>query len=117
MKNILRVLLPILILAAGVGSFALMTSMREPPQRVDRPYLGPLVEAIAAPIQKVRVVVEGQGSSTIGDVVIDWQENDIFTLPHWSWISHTGSSETATIFQSTDRDVMRRLDLLREERA
>lgn len=62
MKNILRVLLPILILAAGVGSFALMTSMREPPQRVDRPYLGPLVEAIAAPIQKVRVVVEGQGT-------------------------------------------------------
>lgn len=62
-------------------------------------------------------VVEGQGSSTIGDVTIDWQENDIFTLPHWSWISHTASSDTATVFQSTDRDVMRRLDLLREERA
>ena len=59
--------------------------------------------------------VEGAGSSTIGDVTIKWQKNDIFTLPHWSWISHTASSDTAIIFLSTDRDVMERLNLLREE--
>jgi gentisate 1,2-dioxygenase len=76
------------------------------------------------PTQKVRstsnavcMVVEGAGKSTIGDVTIEWAENDIFTLPHWTWISHTAQSEGAIIFQSTDRDVMRRLDLLREERA
>ncbi len=61
-------------------------------------------------------VVEGAGKSTVGDVTIEWETNDIFTLPHWSWISHTASSNTATIFQSTDRDAMRRLELLREER-
>lgn len=64
----------------------------------------------------VCMVVEGSGTSRIGDVEIAWEENDIFTLPHWSWISHTATSGTATIFQSTDRDVMRRLELLREER-
>ncbi len=61
-------------------------------------------------------VVEGEGKSTIGDRTIAWAENDIFTLPHWSWISHNAASADATIFQSTDRDVMRRLNLLREER-
>ncbi len=60
-------------------------------------------------------VVEGSGKSTIGDVTIEWEKNDIFTLPHWSWNSHTASTDSATIFQSTDRDVMRRLELLREE--
>jgi gentisate 1,2-dioxygenase len=64
----------------------------------------------------VCMVVEGTGTSTIGDTTIDWQENDIFTLPHWNWISHAASSDRAIIFQSTDRDVMRRLELLREER-
>ena len=62
-------------------------------------------------------VIEGEGRSTVGDKTIAWAENDIFTLPHWSWVSHTAAGEGATIFQSTDRDVMRRLDLLREERA
>jgi gentisate 1,2-dioxygenase len=64
----------------------------------------------------VCMVVEGAGTSTIGDVTIHWRENDIFTVPHWSWTSHKAESEDAAIFQSTDRDVMRRLDLLREER-
>ncbi len=61
------------------------------------------------------MVVEGAGKSTIGDRTLAWEENDIFTLPHWSWISHTASTPSATIFMSTDRDVMRRLELLREE--
>ena len=61
------------------------------------------------------MVVEGAGKSAIGDRTLAWEENDIFTLPHWSWISHTASTQSATIFMSTDRDVMRRLELLREE--
>ena len=60
-------------------------------------------------------VVEGNGNSTVGDVTIEWETNDIFTLPHWSWASHTAGLDGATIFQSTDREVMRRLELLRDE--
>lgn len=62
-------------------------------------------------------VVEGAGKSAVGEATIAWETNDIFTLPHWSWISHTARTESAIVFQSTDRDVMRRLELLREERA
>ena len=60
-------------------------------------------------------VVEGSGTSTVGNVTIEWESNDIFTLPHWSWASHTADADGATIFLSTDREVMRRLELLREE--
>ena len=57
-----KILLPLGILIAGAAMFFLLRSMRQPPQRLERPYRGPLVEAIAAPAQKVQVVVEGQGT-------------------------------------------------------
>ncbi len=62
MTRILKILLPVLILVAGFGAFKLLAAMREPPQRAERIYAGPRVEAIAAPPQKVQVVVEGQGT-------------------------------------------------------
>ena len=62
MIRILRILLPIFILAVGFGTFSLLALMSEPPQRAERVYLGPLVEVIAAPPQKVQVIVEGQGT-------------------------------------------------------
>ena len=61
------------------------------------------------------LVVEGEGRSQIGETIFEWTQNDIFTLPHWNWYSHTAASENAKLFMGTDRDVLRRLDLLREE--
>lgn len=62
MMRVVKIVLPIVILALGFGAFQLLASMREPPQRVAPTYAGPLVEAIAAPLQQVQVVVEGQGT-------------------------------------------------------
>ncbi len=62
MMRVFKIVLPVLILAFGFGAFQLLASMREPPQRVSRSYAGPLVEVIAAPLQQVQVVVEGQGT-------------------------------------------------------
>ena len=62
MMRVFKIILPLLILALGYGAYQLLASMREPPQRVARSYAGPLVEAIAAPLQQVQVVVEGQGT-------------------------------------------------------
>ncbi len=62
MKRMLKTLLPILILAVGGTSFVLLKSMKEAPQRIERPHLGPLVETINAPTQQVQVMVEGQGT-------------------------------------------------------
>ena len=61
------------------------------------------------------VVAEGEGSSTIGEQTIQWGKNDVFTLPHGQWISHRASASNTKLFQITDREIFRRLDLLREE--
>jgi gentisate 1,2-dioxygenase len=61
------------------------------------------------------VVVEGEGVTHISDNVIAWRKGDVFTLPHWSWISHKAASDPAQIFQSTDRELLRNLHYLRDE--
>ena len=63
------------------------------------------------------VVAEGEGTSTIGEQRLRWEKNDIFTLPHGQWASHQAASAGAKLFQITDREILRRLDLLREEAA
>lgn len=60
-------------------------------------------------------VLEGEGESTIGEVRHAWHENDVFTVPHWQWASHKATSKRARLFFVSDRDVLRRLSLLREE--
>ncbi len=60
-------------------------------------------------------VVEGSGTSRIGDETLAWGPKDIFTLPHGNWITHRAETGKARFFMVTDRDVLRRLDLLKEE--
>jgi gentisate 1,2-dioxygenase len=60
-------------------------------------------------------VVEGKGTSRVGSETIKWGPKDIFSLPHGNWITHVAESENATIFLVTDRDALRRLDLLKEQ--
>jgi gentisate 1,2-dioxygenase len=60
-------------------------------------------------------VVEGRGVSRVGDDTIRWSAKDIFSLPHGNWITHAAETEKATIFLVTDRDALRRLDLLKEQ--
>ena len=63
------------------------------------------------------VVAQGEGSSSIGGHTLHWGKNDIFSVPQGQWASHKASSPRATLFQITDREILRRLDLLREELA
>ncbi len=63
----------------------------------------------------VCVVVEGEGVSTVGDAEMSWGKKDIFTLPHGHWISHRGASADAKLFEISDREILSRLGLLREE--
>jgi gentisate 1,2-dioxygenase len=60
-------------------------------------------------------VVEGSGTTRVGDETFHWGPKDIFSLPHNNWITHRAESETATLFAVTDRDALRRLDLLKEQ--
>jgi gentisate 1,2-dioxygenase len=63
----------------------------------------------------VGVVVEGTGTSRVGNETFAWQPKDIFSMPHGNWVSHRCQSGSATLFVVTDREVLRRLDLLSEE--
>lgn len=66
--------------------------------------------------EAICVVAGGEGESRIGDHHLTWQRNDIFTLPNWSWISHIARSDDAKLFLVTDRDVIDRLGMLREQK-
>jgi gentisate 1,2-dioxygenase len=63
----------------------------------------------------VCLVVAGEGVSTIGDTTVEWRKNDVFTVPQWHWTSHRAMSPHAHLFMFTDREVLRRVGLLREE--
>jgi gentisate 1,2-dioxygenase len=63
----------------------------------------------------VAVVVEGRGTSQVGDETFAWGPKDVFSMPHGNWITHRIDGEAARLFMVTDRDVLRRLDLLKEE--
>lgn len=63
----------------------------------------------------VCIIAKGSGESTIGSQRVTWEENDIFTLPRWSWTSHRADAGGAILFVVSDREVLRRLDLLRTE--
>lgn len=60
-------------------------------------------------------VVEGHGSSRVGEKTVHWGPRDIFTLPQHQWVSHHSQDGDARLFMVSDRDVLRRLGLLSEE--
>jgi len=65
----------------------------------------------------VCLAVEGEGVSSIGSETFRWQKHDVFTVPYWNWMSHRATSAAAHLFIFTDREVLSRVGLLREETA
>jgi gentisate 1,2-dioxygenase len=62
----------------------------------------------------VCLVCEGSGTTWVGEETVSWSAHDVFSLPHGNWITHR-ANETATLFVVTDRDALRRLNLLKEQ--
>jgi len=117
-----------------VDAFAAMPAAADGSRRIQ--YTNPLTGGVAMPgldcymlapakgvetrpyrtsANMVCLVVEGEGVSTIGEDKLSWVKNDIFSLPRGNWISHRATSTDAKLFQLTDREVLARLDYLREE--
>jgi gentisate 1,2-dioxygenase len=61
----------------------------------------------------VVAVVEGHGSTTSDGTTIEWSPKDVFTLPSGQWMTHR-AGERARLFITSDREILRRLDLLEE---
>ena len=60
-------------------------------------------------------VVSGSGRSTVGEHTFDWSQNDVFSIPHWSFASHMAKDGDASLFIVSDKSAFENLDLLREE--
>ena len=60
-SNSLKLIIPVIVLIAGVAAAALIASGRKAPPRVDRPALGPLVEVVSTEITDVPVIISGHG--------------------------------------------------------
>lgn len=61
------------------------------------------------------LVLEGEGRSEIGETTLAWSRNDIFTLPLGHPISHRATAPGTVLFAFSDREILARLGLLREE--
>lgn len=59
-------------------------------------------------------IVEGHGETRIGDTTVNWGPKDVFTVPQNNWVSHRAVGAPARIFTVSDREVFKRLGLLRE---
>lgn len=63
----------------------------------------------------VAVVARGSGTSRVGDKTIAWEKGDVFTLPHWHWISHCADEADSQVFLMTDRALLEGMGYLRTE--
>ena len=63
----------------------------------------------------VYCVVEGRGSSRVGDSSFEWAPGDIFVVPSWCKVAHE-TDEDAVLFSYSDRPVQKALGWWREER-
>ena len=61
------------------------------------------------------IVVAGEGRSEIGETTLEWRRHDIVSLPHGYWISHVAETEGAYLFEVSDREMLKRLHMLRDE--
>ena len=62
-------------------------------------------------------IVEGTGASEIGSARFEWGPRDVLSLPHGNWIKHRAGAKPARLFFVSDRTVLGRLGLLKEEHA
>lgn len=61
----------------------------------------------------VYCVVEGRGSSTVGEKAFQWSPRDIFVVPSWAPVSHQAEEESV-LFSFSDRAAQKALGLWRE---
>ena len=61
------------------------------------------------------LAVGGEGRSEIGETMIEWRKHDIVSLPHGHWIGHVAGTGGAHLFEVSDREMLKRLHILRDE--
>ena len=59
----------------------------------------------------IYLVVEGAGSTTVGDQQLEWGENDVFVVSNWSWFQHNNDDpeRDAVLYALTDEPLLRKV--------
>lgn len=62
-------------------------------------------------------VLEGSGTTIIGDKTLEWEKNDVFVVPNWMWREHRNNSSTedAVLYSVTDEPLIERAGLIRTQ--
>ena len=62
-------------------------------------------------------VIDGEGSTRIGDTELHWGPRDVFVVPTWMWHEHRplGEGKGATLFSVSDAPLLQAAQLYREE--
>lgn len=60
-------------------------------------------------------VLEGTGAIEIGGQRFDWEPNDVFVIPNWTWSRHICGDADAVLYSVTDEPALRKLGLYRHE--
>lgn len=63
---------------------------------------------------EIFVVLEGAGSTTVGDTMIRWRENDVFVVPNWTWRRHE-TRNGAVVLSFSDRALQETLGIWRDQ--
>jgi gentisate 1,2-dioxygenase len=63
----------------------------------------------------VFTVVEGRGTSRVGEEVFAWGPHDVFVVPSWHSVRHEADDD-AVLFSFSDRAIQAKLGLWREDR-
>jgi 1-hydroxy-2-naphthoate dioxygenase len=65
----------------------------------------------------VYYVIEGEGTTVVGDKEIHWSAQDSFVVPNWMWHRHINrsASSRAVLFSATDAPLLAALGMYREE--
>jgi gentisate 1,2-dioxygenase len=76
---------------------------------------GPATRPKRSTCNLICLVVSGSGRSIVGETAFEWSEHDVFTVPHWTFASHTAHDGDADLFVVSDRAAIEHLGLYREE--
>lgn len=62
-------------------------------------------------------VIEGEGTTLVGDKEVKWGPQDVFSIPSWMWYEHKNSSHNsrALLFATDDSPLLETIGLYREE--
>ena len=62
-------------------------------------------------------VVNGEGTTVVGEKAMEWSQHDSFVIPNWAWHEHANRSrdKEAILFSVNDIPVLRPFGLYREE--